>query len=96
MVILHLARYLLCKNNEGNEALDIMGEKQKALCYEMQLPPWMNSEASNTSFQFDDLWFADLLSAPAQSSLELRLAPVQALHDTSYYCSVPLTSVQHC
>ena len=28
--------------------------------------------------------FADLLSAPAQSSVELRLTPLQALHDTSY------------
>ena len=42
--------------------------------------------ASLSVFSFDGLWFfssADLLSAPAQSSLKLRLVPLQALHDTS-------------
>ena len=34
---------------------------------------------------------ADILPAPAQSSLELRLAPLQALHDTSdnHHACVP-------
>ena len=40
---------------------------------------------SLSGFSFDDLhlWSADLLHVSAQSSLELRLAPLQALHDTS-------------
>ena len=51
--------------------------------------------ASLSGFSFDGLWFfssADLLSAPAQSSLKLRLASLLALHDTSQLSA--LKSVQ--
>ena len=37
------------------------------------------------------VWFlssADVKAAPAHSSLELSLAPLHAVHDTSYYSSV--------
>ena len=41
--------------------------------------------------------FTDLLYAPAQSSVELRLAPLQALHDTITVCymRIKLTHVHH-